>query len=194
MKYKKSPWSNLGLVANFIGTVVAGSVSLFALRENNLTMLDLREDVIAADESGEGVSETLTALQTYIASHMNTNPPHLGSEPAIQLIKSFERAKKAESDRVSSERTTVANDAAVYCEQNIRNVQLSVRADCVADYTSQRPVTEKQIVADLYRYDFVSPRWTPDLAGLSLLVSIVLGSIFVIQLLSRSIATFLIKR
>lgn len=153
-------------------------------------MLDLREAVILADQSGQGVYDRLAELQGFVTSHMNANPPKLGSEPAIQLKSTYERAKEAERARVSAERATIANDATVYCEANFRNVQLSRRAECVANYIADRPVEERVIVSDLYRYDFVSPRWTADNAGVPIALGALSFLIFVSLVFSRLIARF----
>lgn len=192
-RHKKSPWPVAGLVFSFLGSVSAGAVGLFALRENNKDMLQLRDAVFEADEAGLGIQESIDALQNHVSSHMNANPPKLGDNSAIQLKSSYDRARQAETERMSAARTELAQQATSYCEANVRNVQLSVRAQCVAQYIADRPITEKQIVADLYRYNFISPRWSPDLAGWSLVVACALGAIFVMQLLARFLAVFVIK-
>jgi hypothetical protein len=164
----------LGLIS-----VASIAITLYALRANNVKMLELRDAVIAADESGIAVYERLGELQQHVAAHMNATPPRLGSEPSIQLKNSYDRARAMESARVSAERTNIANEATQYCESSLQSARLSARASCVADYIAARPVQERPVVADLYRYDFVSPRWTPDLAGIMLVVAIVSTACFV---------------
>lgn len=194
MKRKKSPWSTLGLASSFVVASSVGAISVIALRKNNLTMLELRDAVLKADETGEGVQDALLALQTHVATHMNSNPPKLGNEPAIQLKASYDRAKKAETDRISQERVKIGEQAMVYCEEAYAKDRLSVRANCIIDYSASKVVVERQIVADLYRYDYSSPRWTPDLAGWTLIVSLIFAGLFIIQLLARIIATLIIKK
>lgn len=176
-----------------MGATGAGVTSLFALRDNNKQMLELRDAVFVADESGQGIQPAINALQNHVTAHMNANPPKLGNNSAIQLKYSYDRAKEAEVNRTSTARTDLAQQATVYCEANARNVQLTERAACVSQYISDRPVNEKQIVADLYRYNFVSPTWSADLAGWSLVLAGVLGVLFIVQIAARMIASIIIK-
>lgn len=170
-------------------TLAVSGASLLALRTNNQRMIALYKQVELADLNGQGVHEALEALQNHVATHMNSTPPKLGDNPSVQLKASYERAKKIETNRVSAEREKVAVDATAYCEATIRNTLLSNRASCVAEYIAARPVVEKPILADLYRYDFVSPRWTPDTAGWLLALT---GCCLI--LLGVRICSFLIMR
>lgn len=171
------------LIANVLVIIVFAVSSVLALRSNNSTMIELYQKVADADKAGEGVTGALAKLQTHVSRHMNSTPPKLGDNPSVQLKYTYEKALTAEQARVSSERQRITNEATAYCEQTVRNVVLSVRAQCVADYTAARPVAEKPILADLYRYDFVSPKWTPDIAGWSLAGLGVSVAVLLIQVL-----------
>ena len=48
-------------------------LSVSFLRHNNLKMVELRNNVIAADEAGGGVADALTVLNKHVFAHMNTN-------------------------------------------------------------------------------------------------------------------------
>jgi len=164
--------------------VVASSISLVSgLRANNLRMLELREDVFIADESGQGIEDALRALQAHVTTHMNADLPRLGDNPAIQLKNTYERLQTAESQRVSEARQALTDEATAYCEANVRGVQLSVRAQCVSEYIAARPVSEKEINPDLYRYNFASPRWSPDLAGWSYVALVCFGAALFLNIL-----------
>ena len=193
MQKKKRSYSRIGFVIAATGLAGTTVSSLKELRENNLEMLRLRDAVISADESGIEITERLAELQLHVTTHMNATPPKLGSEPAIQLKNSYDRAKLVEQTRVSAERTAIANDATIYCEENFRTALLSVRADCVARYVADRPVEERTIVADLYRYDFVSPRWSPDAAGWSIVIAIFFALTLAVLLASKIIAILRLK-
>lgn len=190
---QRKPLSYVIASVPFLSTLGFSIYSLLQLRSNNLKMLELRDAVIQADESGQGVYERLAELQGYVTSHMNANPPKLGSEPAIQLKNTYERAKSAEQERVSAERTAIANEATAYCEENFRNVNLSRRAECVAGYIADRPVQERVIISDLYRYDYVSPRWTADNAGIPIVIAAASFLIFSFMVFSRLLVRFRIK-
>lgn len=183
----------------FLGnlTLLGGSSTwaLFELRANNLRMTELREAVISADKSGTNVYEALSELREYVSLHMNATPPDsAGTKYSISLAETYARDKKAEENRVSNARVALANEATSYCESTVRNVQLSVRAECVSQYIAQRPIAEKQIIADLYRYDFASPRWTPDLAGWLIVVSFFLGLTLLVQVVSAVFVRLIIRK
>jgi len=194
MKKSKKTWSNVGLVGNFVGAVAVTGISLVALRNNNLQMLELYKKVENADTSGTATYDHLRELQVYVASHMNATPPKLGTNPGIQLKGTYERAKKAESDRVTSERERVYNEAISYCEVALPKSLLSERAQCIIDRNASQAIVERQIVADLYRYDFVSPKWSADVAGWSVIASVVLIGTFVLQVIGRIVAKFIFTK
>jgi hypothetical protein len=126
---------------------------------------------------------------------MNASPlPQLGDNAPVQLSRSYERAKAAETARVTAEREKVTQDGIAFCEGQFAASRLTVRSQCIADYGAANPVQpERTIVVDLYRYDFVSPIWTPDRAGWLVLVSIVLVTILVLRLASKLIVSIFIR-
>lgn len=160
------------IVAVFVW-ITSGIIAGYTLRQNNLRMLELREAVFEADESGGDVNAALTELQQFVTTTMNTSLPKLGEEKAIQLKSTYEKMVAAEQARVASERQRVTQEATAYCEATLPNVRLTERVPCVQNYIAARPVVEKTIQKDLYTFDFVSPRWSPDLAGMALILFIV---------------------
>jgi len=165
------------------------------LRSNNTRSGELYLLVQAADESNVGINQALMNLQQHVASHMNASPlPQLGDNAPVQLSRSFERAKASEAARVTSERERVTQEGIAACEAQFGTSQLTTRSQCIADYGASHPVKpEREIIADLYRYDYVSPLWTPDKAGWLVLVAIVLAATLVLRVLSKVIATFIIR-
>lgn len=177
-----------------IGFIASGAYTLYALRQNNLEMQKLHTAVIEADKSGQDVYDKLADLQLYIARHMNTNPPKLGTNASVQLVNTYQRDKQAEAERVSTARTTIANAATEYCESELRSARLTDRASCVAQYVAERPVVERAVVADLYRYDFTSPRWTPDTAGWSLVATVSIGIFITLWAFSSFVSAVIVRR
>ena len=180
---------------NVLALGTSTAYAALELRENNLRSVELYELVQSADESGIGVAQAIQNLQVHVTSHMNASPlPQLGDNAPIQLSNSYQRAKAAETARVTSEREKVTQEGIVACEAQFAASRLTVRSQCIADYGAAHPVQpEKEIVADLYRYDFASPLWTPDKAGWLVLVSIILAAIFLLRFFSKILAVFLIK-
>lgn len=160
-------------------------IGVFALRNNNLEMIRLRNEVIAADEKGDGVEEALYRLRKHVYSHMNTSlSDDSGIYPPVQLTKTYERLLDSERQRVSSFNKKVLDDAVALCEQKFPAGELrNGRVQCVQDYVSSNTISENQIPKELYQFDFVSPKWSPDLAGLSLLASSLFFFLFLIRYL-----------
>ena len=188
-KRSKKLWSNTSIILN--GSLLVGSSvgAAYELRQNNLHMLKLRQEVLDADTKLGDVKTPLVRLQSFVTTHMNTELPQLGSQPAIQLKATYEHLVQLERDRVSSERQRITSEATAYCEENIHGY-LSTRAACVADYTATRQVIEAQVQSDLYKYNFASPSWSPDAAGGLIVVAVVLAVTFVLQCASRLLARF----
>ncbi len=159
--------------------VVAGVsclVCINALRTNNLTMVHLRAQVYQADKDNSDVRSALTKLQHYVTSHMNTDltPGRNPVYPPIQLKYTYERLQTAAGRQASNEQ--VYNDAQKYCEQlNPTDFSGRNRVPCIADYVSKHGAAAAQPIPDsLYKYDFISPTWSPDLAGWSMVTTLLL--------------------
>ena len=175
--------------------LVSGVVCVFALRHNNETMIGLRSQVYAADKSGQGVEPALDKLRAYVYAHMNTDLSSGGNtiKPPIQLKYTYDRlATAAEQQANNSGLYTAAEN---YCQAQIpASVSISGRGriGCVQDYiTSHGGQQPAAIPAALYEFDFLSPTWSPDLAGWTLAASAIslVGAVsaYVVQRLKRKI-------
>src|SRR3990167_10627617 len=166
---------------------VSAVVSVYALRQNNLTMVRVRDAVYEADKNGGDVNQALNDLRQHVYSHMNTNLSNGDNaiKPPIQLRYTYER--------LTSEAQKAANDeglyteAANYCQARIpASVSVSGRSrvSCVQDYIlSHGGKRAEPIPTALYQFDFISPTWSPDLAGWSLLVTAILFLTLVAKLI-----------
>lgn len=161
-----------------VATLVSGAVCVLALRGNNLQMAKLRDAVYAADKNGSGVATALQKLQVYVSAHMNTNlsaGPN-SPYPPIQLQYTYDRAVQAAGDAASAANSHIYNDAQHYCEQTIPNgFSGSYRINCVQTYIDQHGVKLPTIPDSMYKFDFLSPSWSPDLAGWSMGLTVVLA-------------------
>jgi hypothetical protein len=139
-------------------------------------MITLRSAVYNADKNNGDVNTTLNNLRRYVYSHMNTNLSSGGNaiKPPIQLKYTYERLQAAEQKRVDSANSNVYTQAQIYCQQQ-NSVDFSGRnrVPCVTDYVTTHGVKANSIPVALYEYDFVSPKWSPDLAGWSLVLSFI---------------------
>src|SRR5579863_9194315 len=156
--------------------LVSAIAAIFALRSNNEHMITLRNDVYAADKAGTGVEAALDKLRAYIYGHMNTNLSSGGNaiKPPIQLKYTYDRLESAA--QASANNSALYTTAENYCQAQIpASVSISGRGriGCVQDYIlNHGGKAAAPIPAALYEYDFVSPLWSPDLAGWLVLISI----------------------
>ena len=164
-----------------------GFIGVYNLRQNNLEMLRLREAVFTADRDNGDTGEALSKLQIFVVSHMNTTLPKLGDQKAIQLKYTYDRKVAAEDARVAAARTALNSEATEYCQKAYPTSSFTVRSQCVQDYFTAHPINKAEIPVELFSYDFVTPLWTPDTAGLSLLAAAVLAVVLILKLLSRLI-------
>jgi hypothetical protein len=170
--------------------VLSTFVAIFALRANNQHMIELRKAVYAADEQGTDVQKPLKELQSYVTSHMNTNlsagptPVY----PPIQLKYSYERLVRAQGDAAAQANNKLYSAAQAFCEQqNSTDVSGRNRIPCIEQYVKQNNTAQvKQIPDALYKFAFISPKWSPDLAGWSIVIAMLSAILFVL--------TFALKR
>jgi hypothetical protein len=154
----------------FLVTVILAISSVFLLRQNNLNMIELRSQVVEADKAGDGVNEALQNLNSYIFNHMNTQVVR-----PIELVNTYNRQAQAviEASQRAGGRDIYAEGTAV-CER--RGIPLSSIAQCIAQYANDNSagMSSRQIILpdkNLFIYSFASPVWTPDLAGILVLLT-----------------------
>ena len=166
--------------------IVFGIICVFSLRANNLKALELRDNVIAVDKANGDIENALRELRTFIYGHMNTSlsSGQNAIKPPIQLKYRYERLLQAEQERVSKDNSQIYTDAQVECERQFPvGLSGSGRIPCIKNYIDSKGVAQKSIPEALYKFDFVSPGWSPDLAGWSLVIASVSLAFFVIRLI-----------
>lgn len=150
-------------------------VCVFALRANNQQMIQLRNAVNAADKAGGDVQTPLKALQSYVTSHMNTdlNSSRNPIYPPIQLQYTYKRLVDAQSSQFQQANADLYSQAQAFCEQqNPTDFSGRNRVPCITQYVTDRGLKKPATIPDsLYKFSFASPRWSPDLAGWSMLLA-----------------------
>lgn len=189
-------WQLVGLL--LIGVVLAASL----LRLNNLGMIERREAVKVADESGdeEQLRGALVELQHYVGSHMNAS---LGSN-GVALENSYNRAVEAWAKQNADQTNSAAGvyqQASVECQSQWQGNVESFRNDyvrCVAERVAALGSAEESDAGkprpDTYQINFVSPVWSPDLAGLLVLFCIALTGVIVARVMTVVALSILLKR
>ena len=94
---KLKPWYFLALA------LLSGTACTLALRQNNLNMIKLRDQVFVVDKANGDIEKALKDLREYVYAHMNTNLSSGNSiKPPIQLKYRYERLLEAEKQRVKT--------------------------------------------------------------------------------------------
>ncbi|HET7630468.1 MAG TPA: hypothetical protein VFK03_03780, partial [Candidatus Saccharimonadales bacterium] len=149
-----------------------------SLRHNNQTMVNLRNDVYTADKNNGDVNTALNNLRRYVYSHMNTDlsSGNNNIKPPIQLKYTYQRLYDAQTNKVQAANQQLYTDAELYCQSINQAYYGTTRVPCVQNYVVNHGLKEANIniPAGLYQFDFASPAWSPDLAGFSLLASVLL--------------------
>ena len=170
------PWYFL-LVA-----VIAGAISVVSLRHNNEQMIVLRDAVYQADKNDGDVEGALRNLRGYVFSHMNTslasgpNAVH----PPIQLKYTYERLQAAQQVSLGQNNSQLYGQAQQACEAQGETTTAQTTIACIQEYAASHGIQLASIPEGLYKFDFVSAKWSPDLAGWSLVITIVSLVSFVI--------------
>lgn len=172
----------------FVAALIFGSISVYSLRQNNLGMIKLRDAVFTADEKDGDIEGALRDLRQYMYSHMNTNlSTGTNVNPPIQLKHEYERLVETEKAKAGQANDQVYTQAQKFCEAKYpTSFSGGPRVPCIRDYVSKNTVKEQTIPDALYKFDFVSPSWTPDLAGWTLLLSAVFFALFALKLILDS--------
>jgi preprotein translocase subunit SecF len=163
--------------------IISGLICVAALRQNNQTMVQLRSAVYQADKDNKDVNQALNNLRSYVYSHMNTDLSNGNNniKPPVQLKYTYERLVLAQENQLQVNNSQVYIDAQNYCKGA---GDTSFDTACVQNYVVNHggASTDANIPAALYQFDFVSPTWSPDLAGWSLIITAVLFALFILRL------------
>ncbi len=165
-----------------LGFVVFMLLAVFSLRQNNLNALSLREHLLEVDQKDGDVEGALRTFREYVYSHMNTDlSSGTGVQQPIQLKYTYERLVKKEKARVDNENKSVYTAAQKYCEAKYPgSFSGGPRVPCISSYVTSHGQTARTIPDSLYKFDFQSPNWTPDLAGISLALGITCLVMFIL--------------
>lgn len=168
------------LVLAFVVLLV---LSAFFLRQNNLHMIALRGQVQQADQQDKAIQQSVTNLRDYIAAHMNTGM----GEQGVYLQYSYQRAYDAavaQAGAAGGSSAVIYKNADQSCQSQFGKAAYGAYAQCVTDKVTASgapPISTPP--SDLYRFNFVSPAWSPDVAGFVLLAA----ALTAILLLGRTV-------
>ncbi len=166
------------------------------LRLDNAGMVTRRNAVEAADKAGsqDDITYRIYDLQRYAAAHMNADTG------VFYLQETYNRDVKqlvATSSSQSSANQTVNDAADAVCHPQFSGwspayVQCFVNE--LNKHTGSNTIPSVQLPTPaLYRYSFISPLWSPDFAGWSVLACILIAIMIVIRLISLIVLKVLLK-
>jgi hypothetical protein len=182
----------------FIILILMVFVAATFLRLNNIGMLQRREAVLAADKTGDlqVTQNRLYELQRYTAAHMNTETGPFDLE--AQYRRDVQKAVDVAASQGSSQSNINARVDEI-CRSRVSGYG-SAWIQCFSEELAKYPPSSNP--ADtvnlpsplLYRHAFASPLWTPDFAGWSVLVCLVIVLMILARLVSLGILRLLLKK
>jgi hypothetical protein len=178
--------------------LLVGFIAATFLRLNNIGMVQRRDAVLAADKTGDQqvMQSRLYDLQRYAATHMN------GDTGAFYLEQQYRRDAQKLVDAAKDDSNPNGNinaKAEAICKPQY-TVWSPAYVQCFTDELSKFPPSPdptqnvKLPSTSLYRYDFAAPAWSPDFAGLSVLVCFVIILMIIARLIGLGILHLLVKR
>lgn len=173
--------------------ILAGFISATFLRLNNIGMIERRNAVSAADSVGdERITQArLYDLQRYVSAHMNTD---MGK--GIYLETSYKRDVQAAYTKASgTSNGNIYKKAQEVCAPRYTSWSPAY-VQCTVTELSKYPSADALVLpkANIYLHSYVSPLWSPDFAGWSLVVCCVILLIIIARITSVAILRSLLRR
>jgi hypothetical protein len=173
--------------------LLVGFVAATFLRLNNIGMVERRDAVLAADRDGDSTitQARLYDLQRYVSAHMNAD---MGS---IYLENQYKRDSQKIIDAASADSNPNGNiykKAQEVCAPRFSGYSQAY-LQCTLDYLASvspasNPTSSVTLPrADTYRHSFVSPLWSPDFAGWTVLV----GILIIVMIIARMVGLIILR-
>lgn len=179
--------------------ILVGFIAATFLRLNNVGMVERRSAVLGADKAGniDDIQRRLYDLQRYSAAHMNaaTGPFFL----THQYERDSQKILAAAADD-SNPNGNIYAKADQVCKPQFGNTYSPAYQQCFLDELNKYPaasgIDNKPDLPNqsLYRHDFASPLWSPDFAGWTIVVGIVIILLIVIRFITLAILLMILKR
>jgi hypothetical protein len=175
--------------------ILASFVAATFLRLNNIGMIERRAAVVVADKEGDEavIKSRLYKLQLYVSSHMNTDMGKgVGLEASYNRDKQALMASLAEASNSSNIYKIARNvcDPKFNSKSYIYSSYLACINNELAKYPSGQNINNQvKLSTEPYTHVYLSPLWSSDFAGWSVLICVV---IFII-ILSRLTAVIILR-
>ena len=160
------------------------------LRLNNINMIERRSSVLKADLVGMNsvTQDRLYDLQRYVTAHMNTD---MGK--GIYLESAYKRDVRSAYEGASAT-NNIYKKAQEVCAPKFTSWS-EAYVQCTIGELAKYPGSNslKLPIADTYLHVFSSPVWSPDFAGFSVLISVVIFIMIVVRLTSVGILKLILS-
>lgn len=176
--------------------ILACFVSATFLRLNNIGMVQRRDAVYTADTAGDDkvTQSRLYDLQRYVTSHMNTD-----MDKGAFLTATYNRDKKALIEKaLKGVNGNIYKKAQEVCAPQFTSwspayVQCTVNE--LAKYPAGDSLNDSiNLPSSPYLYSYTSPLWTPDFAGWSVVVSVVILLMIIARFISVVILRLMLRQ
>ena len=179
--------------------ILVGFVAATFLRLNNIGMAERRAAVLSSDDAGDKAATVnrLYDLQRYVSAHMNTS---LGE--GVYLEASFKRDYQAAIDVAANDSNPNGNiykKAQETCAPNFTKYSYAY-LQCTTGELAKYPAAKDPIssvdkpLLNSYRHAYVSPLWSPDFAGWSVLVFLALAIMIIVRLIALVVLRSILHR
>ncbi len=179
--------------------MLAAFIAATFLRLNSIGMIQRRDAVLTADDKGDETAtiQRLSELQQYVSAHMNTN-----LQKGVFLQSSYNRAVKVADDAAGSgvnPNGNIYKKAQDVCAPQFTRYSTAY-LQCTLTQLEKYPAASNLISQanlpnpSLYQHNFISPIWSPDFAGWSVLVCIVLALMIIIRLVSLAVLRIILRQ
>lgn len=178
--------------------LLVGLLSATFFRLNNIGMVERRTAVMNADASGneKALTNNLYALQRFSSAHMNASSGTIYLEEGYkrETIRLVNEAKKSstvasdvvqKADRICRAQFPGYSQAYVQCNA-------SEQAKIAGSNSLQTTVAFPN--PELYRHEYISPIWSPDFAGWTLVVCLLITGVIVVRLIMLAILRLLLHK
>ena len=179
--------------------IIFGFITATFLRLNNIGMIERRAAVIAADTAGDesNTIKKLYDLQQFVATHMNTD---LGK--GVYLETSYQRDSQNVLNNAAGDQNPNGNiykKAQEVCAPRFNHYSTAY-LQCTTGELAKYPAASELLravklpSASAYLHDYESPVWSPDFAGWTLVVCVVLFLLILIRIIGISVLKLILHR
>lgn len=179
--------------------IIVGFIAATFLRLNNIGMMHRRDAVMSADKEGnkEAIVNRLYDLQRYVATHMNTDLGH-----GVFLEYSYNRdVQNWQQNQYgdSNPNGNIYKKAQEVCAPQFNQYSYAY-LQCTTNELEKYPAANNPATDtskprhEAYIHTFTSPLWSPDFAGWSVIIFIIIALLIVIRLVSLIILQVLLRK